>query len=124
MSNYNFIDESYLSQYIEEFYNKYLLKIIVFCHNEPPSDFDIKWYLEKYHTRCAVTTIKIADVLDNNIDNIFDNIKSCDAFYITTDSRRIRSAIRSKIKEKFGIDIHISKYSKIVRCVNRISWLK
>lgn len=109
---------------IENYINRYSCRVIVFCHNESPSDFDIKWYLEKYHKTCTLEIIKISDILDRNIDDIFDSITHCNNFYITTDSRRIRNAIRNKIRDKLGIDIHIRKYSKIVRYVNIISWRK
>lgn len=94
--------------------------VIVFCHHESPSEFDVKWYMKKYHRNCTPILIKIDDFINNTVDipNLDYIIHNSNYMYCTTDCRETRKIIKNILRERYNIYPDVCKYSKIVRCVD------
>jgi hypothetical protein len=100
--------------------------VIVFCHHESPSEFDVKWYMKKYHRNCTPILIKIDDLINNTVDipNLDYIIHKSNYKYCTTDCRETRKIVKNILRERYNIYPDVCKYSKIAQAVRNSSMYK
>lgn len=97
------------------------LRILVFVdQNNKPSVKKVVDVLDFVHGNNYVArSIYIDELWSLRAISLCKYISEYDAIYITTDSKKERSRIRHWLRETFGFDANIQKYSTLARMYNR-----
>lgn len=106
-------------------------RVLILTHPLGPKYTNICWYVETQHRGAQLDYLNypnlLWDIMNNqDLDRVVDNLKAGRyvSIYIDTQDKKERRAVRKYFKDKYGLDLHIQTYAKLVEVVKRNAFRK
>lgn len=106
-------------------------RVLILTHALGPDCRDIRRYVDAQHRGAHLDYLNYQNLLwgmlnQKELDPVIDNLKAgrYASIYIDTQDKKERRNVRKHFKDKYGLDLHIKTYAKLVVAANRDSMLK
>lgn len=106
-------------------------RVLILTHALGPDGRDIRHYAEAQHREAHLDYLNYQNLLwgilnQKELDHVVDNLKAgrYASIYIDTQDKKERRAVRKHFRDKYGLDLHIQTYAKLVEVVNRTAYRK
>ena len=108
-----------------------IYRVLILTHPLGPKFRDICRYVETQHRGAHLDYLNYPNLLwcimnQQDLDRVVNNLKSGRyvSIYIDTQDKKERRAVRKHFKDKYGLDLHIQTYAKLVEVVERNAYRK
>lgn len=106
-------------------------RVLILTHALGPDGRDIRYYVEAQHRGAHLDYLNYQNLLwgrlnQKELDHVVENLKAgrYASIYIDTQDKKERRAVRKYFKDKYGLDLHIQTYAKLVEVVKRNAYRK